>query len=83
MRDDRSGLLGIDRQIGLRIRMSRIAVGMSVDQLARSIDVPAQLLSDFEEGAVRAPTKQLFQIADVLDIPIRKFFDGLELDRLT
>ena len=65
MRDDRSGLLGIDRQVGLRIQMSRFAVGMTLDQLTRGIGVPVQLLSDFEEGATR--------YADRFELPRHRF----------
>lgn len=68
----------IDRFVGQRIRDRRIMMGLSQQQMADMIGVTYQQAHKYERGINRISAGRLFEIAQVLNVPVSHFFDGLE-----
>jgi transcriptional regulator with XRE-family HTH domain len=68
----------IDRHVGARIRERRIMLGLTQQQLADLIGVTYQQAHKYERGINRVSAGRLFEIAQVLSVPVSYFFDGLE-----
>ncbi len=68
----------IDRHVGARIRERRIMLGLTQQQLADLIGVTYQQAHKYERGINRVSAGRLFEIAQVLSVPVSSFFDGLE-----
>ncbi len=68
----------VDAHVGGRVREQRILVGMSQSVLAEGIGLTFQRLQKYERGADRISAGRLFQISQILEMPIPYFFDGLD-----
>src|SRR5947209_4216365 len=68
----------IDRYVGARIRERRIMLGLTQQQLADLIGVTYQQAHKYERGINRVSAGRLFEVAQVLSVPVNYFFDGLE-----
>lgn len=66
-----------DRHVGSRIRERRVMMGLSQQQLARMIGVTYQQAHKYERGLNRISAGRLFEIAQVLDVTVSWFFEGL------
>ncbi len=69
-----------DRHVGTRIRERRVMMGLSQQQLARMIGVTYQQAHKYERGLNRISAGRLFEIAQVLGVPVSYFFEGLRAD---
>lgn len=67
----------IDVHVGARIRHRRAVVGLNQTELALKVGVTFQSIQKYEHGANRVSASRLQQIAEVLDVPIGYFFEGL------
>ena len=68
----------IDRHVGARVRERRIMLGLTQQQLADLIGVTYQQAHKYERGINRVSAGRLYEIAQVLTVPIGYFFDGLD-----
>jgi len=68
---------GADQHVGMRIRERRIMLGLSQQQLAQMIGVTYQQAHKYERGLNRISAGRLFEIAQVLGVPISWFFEGM------
>jgi transcriptional regulator with XRE-family HTH domain len=68
----------IDRHVGARVRERRIMLGLTQQQLADLIGVTYQQAHKYERGINRVSAGRLYEIAQVLSVPVGYFFDGLE-----
>src|SRR5207253_6079429 len=68
----------IDRHVGARIRERRIMLGLTQQQLADLIGVTYQQAHKYERGINRVSAGRLYEIAQVLSVPIGYFFEGLD-----
>jgi transcriptional regulator with XRE-family HTH domain len=68
----------IDRHVGGRIRERRIMLGLTQQQLADLIGVTYQHAHKYERGINRVSAGRLFEIAQVLSVPVNHFFEGLD-----
>lgn len=68
----------IDVEVGQRIRIQRLAAGLSQTELAERIGVAFQQVQKYEKGMNRVGAGRLTQIARVLNVPVSSFFDGRE-----
>jgi len=66
-----------DRHVGMRIRERRIMLGLSQQQMADMIGVTYQQTHKYERGINRISAGRLYEIAQVLRVPVGYFFDGL------
>lgn len=69
-----------DRHVGARIRERRVMMGLSQQQLARMIGVTYQQAHKYERGLNRISAGRLFEIGQVLGVPMAYFFEGLSTD---
>ena len=67
-----------DRYVGARIRERRIMLGLTQQQLADLIGVTYQQAHKYERGINRVSAGRLFEVAQVLSVPVNYFFDGLD-----
>ena len=66
-----------DRYVGIRIRERRVMLGLSQQQMAELIGVTYQQAHKYERGINRISAGRLFEISQVLGVPVDYFFDGL------
>lgn len=67
-----------DKHVGTRIRERRIMLGLSQQQMADLIGVTYQQAHKYERGINRISAGRLYEIAQVLGVPVGFFFEGLE-----
>src|SRR6516162_9227930 len=60
----------IDRHVGARIRERRIMLGLTQQQLADLIGVTYQQAHKYERGINRVSAGRLFEVAQVLGVPV-------------
>jgi transcriptional regulator with XRE-family HTH domain len=72
-----------DRHVGARIRERRVMMGLSQQQLAKMIGVTYQQAHKYERGLNRISAGRLFEIGQVLGVPVSWFFEGLAPDTAT
>lgn len=65
----------IDQHVGSRIKLRRIAVGLSQEKLGESLGVTFQQVQKYEKGVNRVGASRLQKIAEVLNTPISFFFE--------
>lgn len=69
-----------DRYVGSRIRERRVLMGLSQQQMAELIGVTYQQAHKYERGINRISAGRLFEIAQVLEVPVGYFYEGLGSD---
>lgn len=67
----------IDICVGNRVRIQRVAIGMSQEKLAELIHLTFQQVQKYERGVNRISASKLFLIARALNVPVESFFEGL------
>lgn len=68
----------IDAAIGARIREARILAELSREDFAQHLQVTVAQVQRYESGANRVSAARLFQVARVLNVPVARFYDGLD-----
>jgi transcriptional regulator with XRE-family HTH domain len=66
-----------DQEVGRRLRIRRLQLGMSQQSLGTSIGLTFQQVQKYEKGMSRISAGRLHEIARVLEIPISYFFDDM------
>ena len=67
----------IDIDVGSRIRVRRKQLGMSQAKLAKAISLSFHQMQKNERGTNRVGSSRLYQISQVLEVPISYFFDDM------
>ena len=67
----------IDAHVGARIRLRRTLLGMSQEQLGAAMSLTFQQIQKYERGANRIGSSRLYQLSQVLNVPISYFFDDM------
>lgn len=57
--------------------MRRVLQGMSQENLGERLDLTFQQVQKYEKGANRVSASRLYQIGEILKVPVEYFFDGL------
>ena len=70
----------IDIHVGKRVRLRRTLLGMSQEKLGKAINVTFQQVQKYERGTNRIGSSRLYQLSQVLDIPVSYFFDDLPIE---
>ncbi len=68
----------VDVHVGGLVRQRRTFLGMSQTDLGKSLGVTFQQVRKNEHGTNRIGASRLYQLCNVLDVPIEYFFEGLE-----
>jgi len=69
----------VDVEVGHRIRIERLARGLSQTALANQLGVTFQQVQKYEKGVNRVGAGRLTKIAEVLGVPVGTFFSGKEV----
>ncbi len=67
----------IDRHVGERLRYIRNLRGISQEKLANQVNLTFQQLQKYESGKNRISASVLFEFSQILEVPIKEFFEGL------
>jgi len=67
----------IDVHVGNRVRMRRMLIGMSQEKLGERLGLTFQQIQKYEKGANRISASRLFQMAQILGVPVQFFFEDL------
>jgi transcriptional regulator with XRE-family HTH domain len=70
----------VDIHVGKRVRHRRWMLGVTQQQLAEQVGIKFQQIQKYETGMNRISASRLWDIAEVLQVPISFFFEGLEKD---
>ena len=65
----------IDVHVGQRVRQRRVLCGLNQTELANAIGLTFQQLQKYERGMNRISASKLWQISQVLDVPVQWFFE--------
>jgi transcriptional regulator with XRE-family HTH domain len=64
-----------DKHIGSRVRMQRLFLGMSQENLANALGLTFQQIQKYEKGTNRVSASRLQQIASILQVTPSFFFE--------
>lgn len=67
----------IDDVIGDKIRKLRTQQGLTQENLGDAVGISYQQIQKYETGANRISASRLFEIANVLGMPVAHFYEGL------
>jgi transcriptional regulator with XRE-family HTH domain len=67
----------VDKEIGSRVRMRRMLIGMSQEKLGEMLGLTFQQVQKYEKGTNRISVSRLLDIANVLGVGIHYFYEGL------
>jgi transcriptional regulator with XRE-family HTH domain len=70
----------VDVHVGRRLRLRRIMVGMSQEQLAEAIGVTFQQIQKYERGANRISASRLWDLSVMLNCPVSFFYKEMDDD---
>jgi transcriptional regulator with XRE-family HTH domain len=65
----------VDTHVGKRLRLRRTILGMSQEELAKNLGITFQQVQKYEKGVNRIGSSRLFDIAQVLGVPVSFFFE--------
>jgi transcriptional regulator with XRE-family HTH domain len=68
----------VDVHVGKLIRHRRTMIGMSQEELGRSVGVTFQQVQKYERGTNRVGSSRLYELSKVLSVPVNYFFERLE-----
>lgn len=72
------GPMPVDVHVGARVRLRRTLLGMSQMALAAKIGLTFQQVQKYERGTNRIGSSRLFELSQILDVPISYFFDDMD-----
>src|SRR5579871_309796 len=67
----------VDVQVGNRVRIRRMLIGMSQERLGDLLGLTFQQVQKYEKGVNRIGAGRLFEVARILNVPIDFFYEGL------
>jgi transcriptional regulator with XRE-family HTH domain len=67
----------VDKEIGSRVRMRRMVIGMSQEKLGEMLGLTFQQVQKYEKGTNRISVSRLLDIATILGMSIHHFYEGI------
>jgi len=67
----------IDAQVGNRVRLRRMLIGMSQEKLGELLGLTFQQVQKYEKGVNRIGAGRLYQVANILGVQIGYFYEGV------
>ena len=67
----------IDAQVGNRVRLRRMLIGMSQERLGELLGLTFQQVQKYEKGVNRIGAGRLFEVSKILGVPIDYFYEGV------
>ena len=68
----------IKHKLGRNIKIERIRKDLTQEDFAEKIDMSLSHVSKIEQGITSPTAIALFKMAIVLNVPMEKFFDGID-----
>jgi len=73
----------IDKEVGSRVRMRRVSIGMSQEKLGDMLGLTFQQVQKYEKGMNRISVARLIEIAKILGVDIHFFLNGVTSTKST
>jgi transcriptional regulator with XRE-family HTH domain len=77
----------VDGHVGGRVRLRRMLLGISQEKLGEQLGLTFQQIQKYEKGVNRISASRLFDLAQVLRVPVQYFYEelpsALDKDRVT
>jgi transcriptional regulator with XRE-family HTH domain len=70
----------IDAHVGSRVRLRRMLIGMSQEKLGELLGLTFQQVQKYEKGANRIGASRLYDISNILGVPVSYFFDDISAE---
>ncbi len=67
----------VDVHVGARVRLWRTLLGLSQGKLGDALGLTFQQVQKYERGANRIGSSRLFELSQILDVPVSFFFDDM------
>jgi len=67
----------IDVQVGNRVRIRRMLIGMSQERLGDLLGLTFQQVQKYEKGVNRIGAGRLYEVARILNVPVDFFYEGV------
>jgi transcriptional regulator with XRE-family HTH domain len=67
----------IDAQVGNRVRLRRMLIGMSQERLGELLGLTFQQVQKYEKGVNRIGAGRLFEVSRILGVSIEYFYEGV------
>ncbi|MBP2298355.1 helix-turn-helix domain-containing protein [Azospirillum picis] len=67
----------IDIHVGSRLRLRRTLLGLSQEKLGEAVGITFQQLQKYERGSNRISASRLYNLSQVLGVPVSYFFDDM------
>jgi transcriptional regulator with XRE-family HTH domain len=67
----------LDVYVGHRLAFRRAIIEMDRAELARRVGLPLAVVESMESGARRIVVSELYRLAEILEVPIGWFYEGL------
>lgn len=68
----------LDAYIGARVRLRRLMLNMSQENLSGKLGVTFQQVQKYEKGLNRISASRIYELAQALSVPVSYFYDGLD-----
>lgn len=65
-----------NRHLGTKLRMRRLALGLTQTKVAQAINVTFQQIQKYEKGTNGISSLRIMQLANFLKVPVVYFFEG-------
>lgn len=69
----------IDAHVGEQLRNLRNLRGLSQETLAAKVDLTFQQLQKYERGMNRISASVLYEFSLILEVPVARFYEGLQM----
>src|SRR5277367_2187353 len=67
----------IDIQVGNRVRIRRMLIGMSQERLGDLLGLTFQQVQKYEKGVNRIGAGRLYEVSRILNVPVDFFYEGI------
>jgi transcriptional regulator with XRE-family HTH domain len=67
----------VDIQVGNRVRIRRMLIGMSQEKLGELLSLTFQQVQKYEKGVNRIGAGRLYDVSRILGVPIDYFYEGI------
>ena len=79
----REGPHPVDILVGRRARERRTLAGMSQTAVAERLGLTFQQLQKYEKGHNRISASRLYELAQIFDVPVSYFYEGIKAGKAT
>lgn len=70
----------VDVHVGARLKLRRMILGISQEALGRALGLTFQQVQKYEKGANRIGASRMFELSNLLEVPVQFFFDDYKSD---